>query len=383
MAIYTRNKEGKLIPLKIPAIKGEPGKQGPQGLPGRDGVDGKDGKNGIDGTNGQDGADGVTPDIKIGTVTTLEPNQQATVTKRGTKEEPIFDFGIPKGEKGVDGVGGESSIQNNKRTLLAEYEHTHNKVIIPKSLNLETGIYTTSGPHNLKDNDKLLLFVKDNVYFNFDVRKIPKELWQFDWITCFFPVVIVVSETEFKLKHIRTNAEIKYSTSPTDNGSLEFGEWGFQVAQDGILFNNGDFSKYKTLILDMYIPNMNLDNYLSPDVFNVNLNKNNYTSFPYIPERIGRMSSQTYRELVYKNTYYTIKFTIEENLVRQEVLRSTIGVKPSYRYMHPDLLLTDSAIFIDESYTDNVTFKNNIKLLSTNHKFLNGTKIKIFGEGEV
>lgn len=52
------------------------------------------------GLNGKDGTDGITPNIQIGTVTTLEPNQQATVERTGTDAEPVFNFGIPKGEKG-------------------------------------------------------------------------------------------------------------------------------------------------------------------------------------------------------------------------------------------------------------------------------------------
>lgn len=64
------------------------------GLPGRDG------------NNGTNGKDGVTPNITIGTVTTLEAGQQATVVNSGTKENPIFEFGIPKGERGSSGSDG-------------------------------------------------------------------------------------------------------------------------------------------------------------------------------------------------------------------------------------------------------------------------------------
>ena len=63
-------------------------------------------KNGIDGINGTDGNDGVTPNLQIGTVTTLEPNEQATVTRTGTDEEPLFNFGIPKGQQGEQGIQG-------------------------------------------------------------------------------------------------------------------------------------------------------------------------------------------------------------------------------------------------------------------------------------
>ena len=61
------------------------GPQGPQGNPG---------------PAGQDGAPGVTPQLTIGTVTTLDPDEDATVTITGTAEAPVLNFGIPKGEPG-------------------------------------------------------------------------------------------------------------------------------------------------------------------------------------------------------------------------------------------------------------------------------------------
>lgn len=57
------------------------------------------------------GVDGVTPDIKIGTVTTLEPGQDATASIGGTAAEPLLNLGIPKGAKGDKGDdGGGSSL---------------------------------------------------------------------------------------------------------------------------------------------------------------------------------------------------------------------------------------------------------------------------------
>lgn len=115
--------------VNIKGPKGDVGPQGPQGEKGRDGIDGKSlefnwngtelgvkqegqesysyvnlkGQDGADGTNGRDG---ITPNLQVGTVTTLEAGQQATVVKRGTTENPIFDFAIPKGEKGEQGPQG-------------------------------------------------------------------------------------------------------------------------------------------------------------------------------------------------------------------------------------------------------------------------------------
>lgn len=50
------------------------------------------------GERGPKGDIGLTPNIQIGTVTTLEPNQSATVERVGTNENPVLNFGIPKGK---------------------------------------------------------------------------------------------------------------------------------------------------------------------------------------------------------------------------------------------------------------------------------------------
>ena len=67
MAIYIRNEQGEIESCKVLALKGDVG---------------------------------VTPNIQIGEVTTLEPEQKAAVVIRGTKENPILDFAIPQGPKG-------------------------------------------------------------------------------------------------------------------------------------------------------------------------------------------------------------------------------------------------------------------------------------------
>lgn len=46
------------------------------------------------------GQTGATPQISIGMVETLNPGDNATVTISGTDEQPVLNFGIPKGEQG-------------------------------------------------------------------------------------------------------------------------------------------------------------------------------------------------------------------------------------------------------------------------------------------
>lgn len=64
------------------------------------------GERGADGRNGVDGENGVTPDFSIGDVITLLPGESATVTLGGTQEEPVLNFGIPQGITGQSGAPG-------------------------------------------------------------------------------------------------------------------------------------------------------------------------------------------------------------------------------------------------------------------------------------
>lgn len=79
---------------------------------------------GKDGAQGASGKDGITPTIKIGTVTTLDSTESATVTNSGTDTEVVLDFGIPKGTKGDKGNKGDSGTQGSGTT---DYNSLTNK----------------------------------------------------------------------------------------------------------------------------------------------------------------------------------------------------------------------------------------------------------------
>lgn len=76
----------------------------PQGKPGKDGAPGKDGTPGKNGTDGAPGQDGQTPTITVGTVTTLDPGQDATAEITGETPNLVLSLGIPQGPPGQDGV---------------------------------------------------------------------------------------------------------------------------------------------------------------------------------------------------------------------------------------------------------------------------------------
>ena len=79
---------------------------GPTGATGAPGAKGDKGEPGAKGDKGDKGDTGATPNLSIGTVTTLEAGQNATASMGGTAESPVLNLGIPKGAKGEPGEGG-------------------------------------------------------------------------------------------------------------------------------------------------------------------------------------------------------------------------------------------------------------------------------------
>ena len=74
------------------------------------------------GAMGIRGETGLTPNIKIGEVKTLEAGSQAKVTRSGSNEEPVFNFELPKGDKGDDYVLTEEDKVEIGEMVNTEYE---------------------------------------------------------------------------------------------------------------------------------------------------------------------------------------------------------------------------------------------------------------------
>lgn len=92
--VITASKSGKVTTIKVD------GEAVATVNDGADGTNGTDGAPGRDGADGAPGKDGVTPDIKIGTVTTLPAGSAATASMGGTAAQPTLNLGIPKGANG-------------------------------------------------------------------------------------------------------------------------------------------------------------------------------------------------------------------------------------------------------------------------------------------
>lgn len=73
---------------------------------------GERGIDGVNGVDGVDGTDGVTPHFTIGEVTTLGYGEDATVTVTGSDENPVLNFGIPRGASAVEFEEAAEEIDN-------------------------------------------------------------------------------------------------------------------------------------------------------------------------------------------------------------------------------------------------------------------------------
>ena len=85
----------------LESLVGSVGAEGPQGEPGPQGIP------------------GTPPQIRIGRVDTLAPEQNAYVNITGTPSVVVLSFGIPRGRDGESGTGGTSdySALENKPSI--------------------------------------------------------------------------------------------------------------------------------------------------------------------------------------------------------------------------------------------------------------------------
>lgn len=83
------------------SLIGARGEQGPQGEPGKNGQDGAQGPQGQPGQNGKDGA---TPSLKFGTITSVGPDQPAKAELIDNKDNSYtLNLTLPRGAKGETG----------------------------------------------------------------------------------------------------------------------------------------------------------------------------------------------------------------------------------------------------------------------------------------
>lgn len=121
-ALGPQGEQGETGPKGETGDIGPQGPQGEQGIQGKQGLRGEVGPVGPQGTKGEQGPQGVqgeagpqgpigpTPDLTIGTVSTLPAGSDATATITGTLEEPVLNLGLPQGAKGEAGEVSQSEF---------------------------------------------------------------------------------------------------------------------------------------------------------------------------------------------------------------------------------------------------------------------------------
>ena len=72
----------------------------------------------VSGNQGPPGETGATPNLQIGTVTTLDAGSNATATITGTAENPLLNLGVPKG---ADGSQGEPGVDGQTLYVWIKY----------------------------------------------------------------------------------------------------------------------------------------------------------------------------------------------------------------------------------------------------------------------
>lgn len=71
----------------------------------------------LKGDKGDKGETGLTPNLSVGTVTTVEPTESASATMTGTAENPVLNLSIPKGSVG------DGEVDPDKTTWLRRAYH--------------------------------------------------------------------------------------------------------------------------------------------------------------------------------------------------------------------------------------------------------------------
>lgn len=117
---------------------------------------GPQGPRGEQGIQGIQGIQGEAATIAVGDVTTSSPGSSASVTNVGTSADAVFNFVLPRGEQGPQGIPGEvqvsdlsyihtQSVPSNTWTI------THGLQFIPSITIVDSAGTVVEGSYNYPD----------------------------------------------------------------------------------------------------------------------------------------------------------------------------------------------------------------------------------------
>ncbi|WP_346709008.1 hypothetical protein [Limosilactobacillus oris] len=135
------------------SLIGQRGEQGPEGKPGKNGQDGAQGPQGQPGQNGKDGA---TPSLKFGTITSVAPDQPAKAELIDNKDNSYtLNLTLPRGAKGETGgvnqvvkpeltIGTVTTVNSNEQASASLTKTSESSYAI--NLNIPAGKPGEQGP---------------------------------------------------------------------------------------------------------------------------------------------------------------------------------------------------------------------------------------------
>ena len=124
----------------------EKGQQGEKGEKGDKGDTGAVGPQGPKGEDGKNGADGQSATIQVGSTTTVAPDRNATVTNSGDDVHAVFNFEIPKGDKGDTGAVGPQGPKGDTGATGPQGPKGDTGATGPQGPKGDTGVVGPQGP---------------------------------------------------------------------------------------------------------------------------------------------------------------------------------------------------------------------------------------------
>lgn len=167
------------------------------------------------------GCKGDTGTLEIGEVTTVEPDEEASVENVGTPQSAILNFKIPKGDKGETGntatveVGTVETIEPEESASVENVGDEHNAIFnfkIPKGANNQSVKEVESLPENPINN---VYNTQNGKVFSKDVELATKE-----WI---LDLIENVRKEERLAAHPK--GSLLWTSDPTNPGEYLGGTW--------------------------------------------------------------------------------------------------------------------------------------------------------------
>lgn len=182
---------------------------------------------------GDNGDTGATPNLQIGTVTTLESGSSATASITGTTENPLLNLGIPRGEGGTGGSEKEwkllkdLTLTENVSAITEIFDNDYKEILIiakgKAGGTSNCGMAITSYSENQASGVDLVL---------------SSILWQVNK-ECTFSIYLCAENPVLFLIWKRCNSSILSSSEGTYNSA----NWNDKKGINKLLFRYGTFAE--------------------------------------------------------------------------------------------------------------------------------------------